>query len=57
MKTKSVFRLGRFGKIMHKLIMRGKLEFFLPETLLAVKKNIESGKSIRPILTNAAADI
>jgi hypothetical protein len=48
-------RFGLFGKIMHKLIMRGKLEKSLPETLQSVKKRIETGESIRPMLTVAAA--
>lgn len=44
-------RFGLFGKIMHKLIMRGKLEKSLPDTLQSVKKRIESGNLIRPLLT------
>jgi hypothetical protein len=48
-------RFGLFGKIMHRLIMRGKLEKSLPETLLSVKKRIETGESIRPLLTSVAA--
>jgi len=48
-------RFGLLGKIVHKLIMRGKLEKSLPETLLSVKKRIETGESIRPLLTVAAA--
>ena len=48
-------RFGLFGKIMHKLIMRGKLEKSLPETLQSVKKRIETGESVRPMLTAAVA--
>jgi hypothetical protein len=48
-------RFGLFGKILHKLIMLGKLEKFLPETLQSVKKRIETGESIRPMLTAATA--
>ena len=48
-------RFGLFGRIMHKLIMRGKLEKSLPETLQSVKKRIETGASIRPRLTAVTA--
>ena len=35
-------RFGLFGRIMHKLIMRKKLEQSLPETLAATKKHVEN---------------
>jgi len=35
-------RFGLFGKILHKLVMRKKLEKSLPETLAATKKHVES---------------
>ncbi|EPJ49256.1 MAG: hypothetical protein OFPI_25610 [Osedax symbiont Rs2] len=35
-------RFGLFGKMMHKLVMRKKLEESLPDTLLAVKNKVES---------------
>lgn len=46
-------RFGLFGKLMHKLVMRGKLEKSLPDTLNAVKKRIETGQTLRPLLTAA----
>jgi hypothetical protein len=48
-------RFGLFGKIIHKLMMRAKLEKSLPETLQSVKKRIDTGGTIRPMLTAAAA--
>ncbi len=41
-------RFGLIGKIMHKLIMRKKLEESLPDTLNALKKRIETGELYRP---------
>jgi len=35
-------RFGIFGKMMHKLVMRNKLEKSLPDTLVAVKKQVEA---------------
>ena len=35
-------RFGIFGKLMHKLVMRKKLEESLPDTLMSVKKKVES---------------
>ena len=35
-------RFGLFGKILHKLVMRKKLEQSLPETLAATRKHVES---------------
>lgn len=35
-------RFGLFGKILHKLVMRKKLEKSLPETLAATKKHVET---------------
>lgn len=35
-------RFGFFGKILHKLVMRKKLEKCLPETLAATKKHVEN---------------
>lgn len=39
-------RYGIFGKLMHSLIMRGKLCSGLPQTLQALKKHIESNQNI-----------
>lgn len=35
-------RFGVFGKMMHKFVMRSKLQKSLPDTLLAVKKQVEA---------------
>ncbi|MBL4660806.1 MAG: SRPBCC family protein [Alcanivoracaceae bacterium] len=47
-------RFGLFGKIMHKLIMRKKLNEALPQTLESVKKRVETGEMIRPLLEQPA---
>ncbi|OUS24133.1 hypothetical protein A9R01_16010 ['Osedax' symbiont bacterium Rs2_46_30_T18] len=44
-------RFGLFGKVMHKLVMRKKLEESLPGTLLAVKHKVESNA----VMTSSAA--
>lgn len=41
-------RFGLLGKLMHKLIMRKKLEESLPDTLNALKTRIETGELYRP---------
>lgn len=48
-------RFGLFGKIMHKLIMRSKLEQSLPLALEALKTRVETGKGIRPLATDQLA--
>jgi hypothetical protein len=49
-------RFGLFGRIMHKLIMRSKLEKSLPETLKAVKNRVENNATVRPILNQAVTN-
>lgn len=44
-------RFSLIGKLLHKLVMRGKLEAGLPDTLKALKTRVESGKLVRPLLT------
>lgn len=41
-------RFGLFGKILHKLVMRKKLEQSLPETLAATKKHVEKNHRFVP---------
>ena len=48
-------RFGLFGKILHKLIMRKKLEQSLPGTLAAIKKHIEAGPSTASLQASMAA--
>ncbi len=48
-------RFGLFGKMMHKLVMRGKLEASFPEGLKAFKNRVETGKLVRPYLKEMAA--
>jgi len=48
-------RFSLVGKLLHKLVMRRKLEAGLPETLQALKKRVESGKLVRPLLTDTLA--
>jgi hypothetical protein len=48
-------RFSLFGKLMHKLVMRRKLEAGLPDTLKALKTRVESGKLVRPLLTEKLA--
>jgi len=43
-------RFGLVGWLMHSLMMRSKLEKSLPETLAAVKKRVETGALVRPIV-------
>lgn len=56
-KLKIVFnydlRYGLFGKIMHKLIMRKKLNDSLPQALDSFKQRVETGKLFRPLLKEA----
>lgn len=47
-------RFGIFGKILHKLVMRRKLEQSLPITLAALKERLTKVSSITPIATAAA---
>ena len=42
-------RFGLFGKMMHKLVMRKKLEDSLPQTLKALEDRVETGKLVRPL--------
>ncbi len=44
-------RFGLFGRIMHKLLMRKKLESSLPDGLKALKTRVETGRLIRPLIT------
>jgi len=44
-------RFSFIGKLLHKMVMRGKLEAGLPDTLKALKTRVESGKLVRPLLT------
>jgi len=44
-------RFSFVGNLLHKLVMRGKLEAGLPDTLKALKVRVESGKLVRPLLT------
>lgn len=48
-------RFGLFGKLMHKLVMRKKLEDSLPEALNALKRRVETGQLVRPLVTTTAA--
>ena len=49
-------RFGIFGKILHTLVMRSKLEKSLPETLAATKLHVESLEqpAMEPILSIAS---
>lgn len=47
-------RFGLFGKLMHKLVMRRKLEENFPNSLKALKHRIETGQLARPF-TNSPA--
>ncbi len=53
-------RFGLFGKILHKLMMRKKLEQSLPETVAATKKHVErnhesvEGQVTKPVTTKAS---
>ena len=48
-------RFGLFGKIMHKLIMRSKLETSLPQALAALKTRVETGNVLRPLIDSSIA--
>lgn len=48
-------RFGLFGKILHKLVMRKKLEQSLPETLAATRKQVESNYRSAPVLVPLSA--
>ena len=48
-------RFGLFGKIMHKLMMRSKLETSLPQALEALKVRVETGKVLRPLVDGTIA--
>ncbi len=43
-------RFGVFGMIMHKLVMRKKLEASLPEVSKSFKERVEQGKLVRPLI-------
>ncbi len=47
-------RFGILGKILHKLVMRRKLEQSLPDTLAAFKERLTKVSSVAPIATAAA---
>ncbi len=47
-------RFGLFGKLLHSLIMKNKLQSSLPDTLSACKKRVETGELIRPLLTDSS---
>jgi len=48
-------RFSFIGKLLHKLVMRRKLAAGLPDTLKALKKRVESGKLVRPLLNESLA--
>jgi uncharacterized membrane protein len=48
-------RFGLFGKLMHRFVMRKKLETSLPQTLQAFKTRIETGNLVRPLINDPAA--
>lgn len=48
-------RFSFIGKFLHKMVMRRKLEAGLPDTLKALKERVESGKLVRPLLTENLA--
>ncbi|SFC71375.1 SRPBCC family protein [Pseudoalteromonas denitrificans] len=50
-------RYGLFGKVMHSLIMRKKLESSLPDALNALKNRVETGKLVRPYLTKKGSEL
>lgn len=41
-------RFGVFGSLLHKLMMRPKLEAAIPQTLVALKARVETGTLVRP---------
>lgn len=43
-------KFGVIGKLLHKLMMRNKLENGIKDTLNALQKRIESGKLVRPLI-------
>jgi len=43
-------KFGVFGRLLHKLMMRKKLENGIKDTLSALQKRIESGKLVRPLI-------
>ena len=47
-------RYGLFGRLMHSLVMRKKLENSLPQALQALKTRVETGKLVRPLLNQPA---
>ncbi len=49
-------RFSIIGKLLHKLVMRRKLEVGLPDTLKALKTRVESGKLVRPLLATKLAN-
>lgn len=46
-------RFSLIGKLLHKLVMRRKLEAGLPDTLNALKVRVESGKLVRPLIAGS----
>lgn len=49
-------RFGLLGKILHKLVMRRKLEKSLPETLISVKNHMANVLSRRPSASSGAQE-
>ncbi len=47
-------RFSFFGKFMHNMIMKRKLEQSLKETLQSLKKRVETGEMVRPLIEAAA---
>ena len=41
-------RFGVLGSLLHKLVMRPKLEAAIPQTLIALKARVETGTLVRP---------
>jgi len=49
-------RFSFIGRLLHKLVMRRKLETGFPETLKALKNRVESGRLVRPLLNENLAN-
>lgn len=47
-------RFGLFGDIMHKLVMRKKLQASLPQTLQALKTRVETGNLVKPLAIHSS---
>lgn len=47
-------RFSLFGKLMHNMVMKSKLEQSLNDTLQALKKRVETGEMLRPLVAAVA---